>query len=343
MKKARFIALGLMVAAFGTIALSAAADGPAPQPPTVEKIRVARDDAFRVKGEKTFFFRGEFMIDADGAPTAYHPGYTCDKSYAKGWKHATGIDCSKRALDHCRVKGFAGDVADGAVGDYVRCGTRKVGGAWTCAEISRTKLRQGGCTTDAASAKGLDWLPNAGEPGNFYGIATKDGTKTGEPIVQGPNDPAPGFYVSSTALVNPKAKEGTVERYVDSSRFNYVALPPSAMHHGAQKGDFVAAINWKTGAVAGAIFGDVGSDGDDDLGEGSIALAKELGVRGSPKGGGAHEDIVYVVFSGTTQGFPTDPAKVQQEGLARFKAWGGVDRLKQLKPEWAADYAKPHK
>ncbi len=342
MNKGRLFALGLVVAAGATLAVSAAAQAPAAS--SVEKIRVARDDGFRVKGDKAFFFRGEFMIDADGAPTAYHPGYKCDTTYAKGWKHPAGLDCATRSLDSCRAKGFRGEVADGAIGEFVRCGTRKVAGKWTCAEISHTKKRQGGCTMDAAASSGLDYLPNAGEPGNFYGIATKDGTNAGEPLLQGPNDPAPGYYISSTALVNPKAKEGTVDRYVDSSKFNYVALPPSAMRkHGAQKGDYVAAINWKTGKVAGAIFADVGSDGDDDLGEGSIALAKALGVQGTPKGGGAHEDIVYVVFTGTTQGFPTDPAKVESEALAKFKAWGDVEKLKQLKPDWAADFAKPAK
>ncbi len=333
-----------LVASTVTVGVASRADAPArptSSPPVVETIRLAQDEAFRVKGEKTFFFRGEFMIDADGAPTAYHPGYTCEATYAKGWKHKAGLDCASRSTHDCRARGFKGEVADGAIGDFVRCGTRKKQGKWVCAEVSSTKRRQGGCTMNAdANTKGLDYLANAGEPGNFYGIVTKDGKKTGEPILQGPSDPAPGFYVSATALVNPKAKEGTVERYVDSTRFNYVALPPSAMRHGAVKGDYVAAINWKTGRVAGAIFADVGSDSDDDLGEGSIALAKELGIKGSPKGGGAHEDVVYVVFAGTSEGFPSDPVKVADTGARKLAVWGGVDRLKTLVPAWAKDHGK---
>src|SRR4051794_28994322 len=48
------------------------------------------------------------------------------------------------------------------------------------------------------NSKGLDNLENAkGENGRFVGIALK---RNGEPAVQGDEDPAPGFYVSTTSL-----------------------------------------------------------------------------------------------------------------------------------------------
>ena len=52
-------------------------------------------------------------------------------------------------------------------------------------------------------ASGLDRLDHAGAPGNWWGIVTDDGTPGGEPVVQGDGDPAPGFYVSQTSLVDP--------------------------------------------------------------------------------------------------------------------------------------------
>jgi Fungal chitosanase of glycosyl hydrolase group 75 len=50
------------------------------------------------------------------------------------------------------------------------------------------------------SPPGLDYLANAGKPGNWYGIVTDNQKASGNPVVQGSSDPAPGFYISSTAL-----------------------------------------------------------------------------------------------------------------------------------------------
>ena len=43
------------------------------------------------------------------------------------------------------------------------------------------------------SPPGLDFLANAGSPGNFFGIVTD---RHGNPVVQSADDPAPGFFVS---------------------------------------------------------------------------------------------------------------------------------------------------
>jgi hypothetical protein len=332
---------GLGVMIIGAIVVAAAASPSSAQTtpaPQVETMPLARGTAYRVKGESTFFFRGRFMIDADGAPTAYHPGYTCDAAYPKGWKHTANLNCASRTTNACSAKGFRDNPAPGAEGTYVRCGTKKVNGRWVCSEISSTTLKQGGCTQDATANSGLDYLANAGAPGNFYGIVTD---KSGTPIVQGPTDPAPGYYVSPTSLANPSLPETDPRRYVDSTTVNYVALPPMAMRAlGAKKGDFVLAVNWKTGAMAGAIFADVGGDSH-DLGEGSIALAAALGIPGTPKGGGSEERVVYVVFAGTSRGFPSDPKMVPAQAMAEFAKWGGMQKLMSVVPkDWTADYKK---
>src|SRR5262252_6322375 len=47
---------------------------------------------------------------------------------------------------------------------------------------------------------GLDYLGNAGRPGHWWALVTDDGKPSGNPIIQTANDPAPGFYVSTTSL-----------------------------------------------------------------------------------------------------------------------------------------------
>src|SRR5437763_4438602 len=84
-----------------------------------------------------------------------------------------------------------------------------------------------------ASYKGktLDVLANAGGPGNWYGVVTDTGEENGKPIVQGPDDPCPGAYVSATSLHLP-AKDGkplpksSAFKYVDSATAAFVVVPP---------------------------------------------------------------------------------------------------------------------
>src|SRR6516164_5607669 len=47
---------------------------------------------------------------------------------------------------------------------------------------------------------GLDYLGNAGQPGNWWALVTDTGQPSGRPVIQTPNDPAPGFYISTTSL-----------------------------------------------------------------------------------------------------------------------------------------------
>jgi hypothetical protein len=339
---------GLLIAGAGVsiLALHAAPSGAQPAKPAakldVESVTLGQDNALRVKGEKTFFFRGEFMIDADGSPRAYHPGYTCGGTTSKGWKRATKIKCAALATNDCRKlgRGFRDEPAAGTMGDYVTCATKKVGKTWVCAEKSVTRRTQGDCTQDATANDGQDYLANAGEPGNFYGLA-KD--KTGNPFIQGPKDPAPGYYVSQTALGNPAISDpANPKRYVDASTVNYIALPKNASLLGAKVGDCAFVINWNTGAAAGAVFADVGSDSDKDVGEGSIALAKELGIKGTPKGGGQREDVVYIVFAGSACGFPKDAERLETHAQFKFSEWGGNTKLMRAIPkDWADDFMKP--
>src|SRR6266511_1560327 len=145
-------------------------------------------------------------------------------------------------------------------------------------------------------APGLDFLANAGKPGHWFGIITD---RAGNPVVQSPRDPAPGFYVSPTSLQDPTRAVADPRRYVDASTIPYVVLPRLVRDRGRVRlGDFVAVRNRANGKIAYAIYADGGPAGK--IGEGSIALAKALRIPSNPKHGGTdRKEVAYVVFPGS--------------------------------------------
>lgn len=175
---------------------------------------------------------------------------------------------------------------------------------------------------------GLDYLANAGKPGNWWGIATDD---SGFPLIQGPNDPAPGFYVSTTALCAPHYSTGNPRRYVDASTVPYVVLPRDywdfQLDPPISKGDMAMVHYPRTGRTVAAIFADVGSR--KHLGEGSIALAEALGLSNtSPTNGGVSKPaILYAVFPGSGNGTPLPLAEINHIATRAFNSWGGLERL----------------
>jgi hypothetical protein len=184
---------------------------------------------------------------------------------------------------------------------------------------------ESGMTIDADGAPnayhpdntGLDDLANAGTPGRWEGLA-KDAD--GEPIIQGPDDPFPGYYVSATALADRSKPVNDPTRYVDASRIPFVVLPGGmARQLGARPGDFAAVFNQRNGKSSYAIFGDVGPY--DRIGEGSMALAENLGVRSDARNGGARRGILYLVFPGSGNGRPRTIEEISTEGQKLLQAW----------------------
>lgn len=171
-----------------------------------------------------------------------------------------------------------------------------------------------------ADNSGLDDLANAGEPGHWEGIVAGE---DGEPLVQGPNDPYPGYYVSCTSLADRTKKRFDPTRYVDASKIPYVVLPGGlARDAGARLGDFAMVFNERTGKYSGAIFADVGT-----FGEGSIALADNLGIWPNARQGGRRAGILYLVFPGTGNGQPRTTEEINDEAEKAFQSWGGSERI----------------
>lgn len=176
---------------------------------------------------------------------------------------------------------------------------------------------------------GLDYLGNAGKPGNWWGLVCD--TK-GNPIVQGPTDPAPGFYVSSSSLVDKSLPLGDPRRYVDASTVPYLSTPKALRtdETGVHLADLAMVAYWPTARLQAAILADSGPPGK--LGEGSPALAQALGIPSSPRDGGASRHVAVVVFPGsrTEPAWPRDVAEFQARAEALFAAWGGVERLRAV-------------
>jgi hypothetical protein len=176
------------------------------------------------------------------------------------------------------------------------------------------------------SSKGLDDLANAGHPGNWWGIATSNGRANGTPVIQGSSDPAPGFYVSTTALQAPGAPDTSQRAYVDASTVPFIVLP-SKIGLGLKLGDLCFCLNTATNDNDFGIYADVGPS--NQIGEASIAMADALKVPSSPRTGGVAGGILYVVFPGSGSGYQTKDEWFPK-AVAALNAWGGLDKAKSL-------------
>jgi hypothetical protein len=97
------------------------------------------------------------------------------------------------------------------------------------------------------------------------------------PVVQGPHDPFPGYYVSQTEFSDEaNENERDPRKYVDARHINYVVRGDYAKLHGVKVGDFVAVYSNSTRR---AVFGIVGDTGNPSGDEGSLHLLQDLGYR----------------------------------------------------------------
>jgi Fungal chitosanase of glycosyl hydrolase group 75 len=173
---------------------------------------------------------------------------------------------------------------------------------------------------------GIDYTANGGDDqgGNWWGGPVG---KDGKPLTQKIYDPYPGMYVCATAHFNPGYTEDSQYRYIDSAAIPFLVMPGNHSN-GAKLGDVALVLNTVSGDNCYAIYGDVGPSGK--IGEISMRLATALKLNHNPKSGGIvlHE-IAYLVFPGSVASWK--PPKVWWD-LANtlFKAWGTLDKLKQI-------------
>lgn len=185
---------------------------------------------------------------------------------------------------------------------------------------------------------GLDDLINAGTPDHWDGIMTD---AQGNPIIQGSNDPYPGYYVSCTSLSDRTKAASDPNRYVDATKIPYIVLPRNvAEQGGARLGDFAYVVNLANGKSSYAIFADVGT-----LGEGSVALANNLGIWSDARQGGRRGGILYLIFPGSGNRQPRPIEDIQGETEKLLADWGGMAKLTSCaanpQPAVATAAAKP--
>jgi len=97
----------------------------------------------------------------------------------------------------------------------------------------------------------------------------------GSPILQGPNDPFPGYYISQTAFSDIENQNEKDPRcYVDARNINYVVRGNAARRRGVRVGDFATVYSKRTRKTVFAIVGDTGNPTGD---EGSLHLLQDLG------------------------------------------------------------------
>ena len=140
---------------------------------------------------------------------------------------------------------------------------------------------------EGCSPSPLDYLANAGYPGNWWGIATDSGEYDGNPVVQKKGDPYPGLYVSTTAYIYPQYKHTDPRRYLDSEKVPFLVIPGNVRNacRGKCKGCWGVIVDNKTKVHLRCVVGDIGPS--DHLGEASMAAAAYFGLGIYPKSGNA--------------------------------------------------------
>ncbi|RXH58643.1 hypothetical protein GRAN_1953 [Granulicella sibirica] len=109
--------------------------------------------------------------------------------------------------------------------------------------------------------------------GKVVGYLTEKDHRT--PVRQGPNDPYPGYYISTTAFYDRSIdNEHDPRRYVDAAKINYLVLGNFGIHNHVKIGDFAAVYSSRTRK---SVFAIVGDEGNASGCEGSLALVQSLG------------------------------------------------------------------
>lgn len=231
-------------------------------------------------------------------------------------------------------KGLASDPRDSCKKSKLFMAQRVT--AWSTTSTTKAFFYKSGLAIDADGSfrayhpndrLGLDSLTHAGRKGIWWALVTDNGKPNGRPVVQGKSDPAPGFYISTTALYdadNPNPRDP--RRYVDAATVPYVVLHPRALKH-ARLGDFAAVVNLRNGKMSAAIVADE-SAAELPVGEGSIALARALGIDADPRRGGQMKNVAYIIFFGSGNGKPRPLDEIRGTSNRLFEAWGGLSKLK---------------
>jgi len=147
----------------------------------------------------------------------------------------------------------------------------------------------------------LDFEKNAHTGGTLRGPVVGYLTEHGKPVIQGPHDPMPGYYISTTDFRDDSIDDDRNPRkYVDATKINYVVLGSFGKRHHVKLGDLVVVHSHETEKTVYAIVGDSGNAAGT---EGSLALLQALGYPYKDGKDDAVEDpkIVIRYYRGRTR------------------------------------------
>lgn len=175
---------------------------------------------------------------------------------------------------------------------------------------------------------GLDYLDNARDGSSWAGVVLN---ASGVPVQQGASDPYPGYFVSCTALVDHAKAAIDPTRYVDSENVPYVSIASDLTRRcNVRPGDLAWVLY--NGLEWGAVVADVGPHGK--YGEGSIALANQLGIPSSCRWrtnrSGVDAGVTWIVFPDSSIGWPRTNDETCAAAQSRFIAWGGEAKAATL-------------
>jgi peptidoglycan hydrolase-like protein with peptidoglycan-binding domain len=117
---------------------------------------------------------------------------------------------------------------------------------------------------------GLDVNEDAMDGSEWVGVVTDN---DGSPVIQNSSDPAPGFYVSTTSLEDPREAVTKPSRYVDAAKIPYIVIPGGALGR-ARLGHPTIVLDVFTGRRVKGIVADAGPR--DKIGEASMFLAAAI-------------------------------------------------------------------
>lgn len=182
------------------------------------------------------------------------------------------------------------------------------------------------------------------------GVRRGNSTVGGRPVTQGLDDPAPGYFVTTTALTNSDVTDPKKQRhYVDAATIPFIVIPGSwhdSLYQGIDLGDVAWIFDTARGTSAFAIVADTGPN--NMLGEGSVALHQMIvpsngsGLHHPFKrdaGGviraevGLGREIKYVIFPGSrSQLGPVTTSltydRIKELGQRLLAGAGGAERVK---------------
>lgn len=175
---------------------------------------------------------------------------------------------------------------------------------------------------------GLDDLKHAGKPGNWFGIVTDNNEPSGIPVIQNDANPAPGYFISTTSLIDKAYNFKDPMRYINSEKIPYFVLPPEVMNAAdVNVGDLGFIYNRTNNKMMFGIFADISPI--DKIGAASIAMANALGINSDARIGGIENGIIYLVFQKSGNHKPKTIQEIYDLGAELFHEFGGMSRFKE--------------